>query len=148
MIWLDTDLDPDQLDPDDLTATSNMFDTSVQTHNDVAGTGPGPSPYDAGVKSLADTVDQTVGGVQTPGNLLGYSTGFLSKFVKWARLNGQVILPPRTAQLRSSEQYGQVGTSNAAQNLLLGTQYQEVASLLPDAATIARSYTHGVSTHG
>lgn len=145
MIWLDSNEGGEDLDGH-LTQTSNMFDTTTQTHADVAGTGPGPSPYNAGVLALHDAVDQTIGGVQTPGNLLGWSDGFLSKFVKWARLNGQVILPPRTAQLRLSQQYGKVGTFNAAQNLLLGTEYQEAGSLLPDAATIARSYTHGPSS--
>lgn len=144
MIWIDDEDGGVDLDSH-LTQTSSMFDTTVQTHNDPAGTGPGPSPYDAGVVPYAEAIDQTVGGVQTPGNLLGYSTGLVSKFVKWARLNGQIILPPRTANLRLSQSYGKIGQSNAAQNLLLGTEYQEVNSLLPDAATIARSYTHGGS---
>lgn len=145
MIWIEAETSDASQDPKNYvkTLTSDMFDQTVQLHNAVAGSGPEPSPYDAGVQPYTETVDQTVGGVQTPGNLLGWSNGVLSRAQKWLGLGGMVLLPPRTAQLNAGTVYGKIGTSNASQNLLLGTEYQEVVSLLPDAATIARSYTHG-----
>lgn len=144
MMWIEEQSTGDE-DPQRFvqTATSNMFDQTEHVHNQVAGTGDAPSVYDAGVLPYTQAVDETVGGIQTPGNLLGWSDGVLSRAQKWLGLGGMVLLPPRTAMLQAGKVYGKIGTSNASQNLLLGTEYQEVSSLLPDAATIAASYTHG-----
>ena len=121
-------------------ATETIFVDTVQVQADFPYEN-NVAPYVAPPLSLSATVDQTIGGIGTPGTLLGFSDGMLSVAQKWMRLSGLVISPPKTAELRASQPYGNVGLNNRAQNLLLGTQYQAIPDLLPDAATIAKSYT-------
>lgn len=142
MMWIDDE--PIEGDPNNsgTTETQSIFADSVQMQADYPGENP-VSPYAGNVKTYTEAVDQTVGGKGLTANLLGWSDGVLSVAQRWAKLTGLVIMPPKTAELRASVPYGNIGRDNSAQNLLLGTDYQETTSLLPDAATIARSYTHG-----
>lgn len=142
MMWIDDE--PIEGDPNNpgRTNTSDMFSATTQKQADFPYEG-NTTPYAYGVLPLHDAVDQTVGGIGTPGNLLGWSTGILSKLQRWKPLSGLVIMPPNTAQLQASMPYGNVGLDNRSQRLLLGTEMQEAGSLLPSAAQIAASYVRG-----
>lgn len=63
-------------------------------------------------------INESIGGTPTPANLLGWSTGYVSSEQKWRPFDGSTLTNaevPNSAVIFASEQYGDVGLSNANQ---------------------------------
>jgi len=141
MMWIDDEPTPGDPNNAGTTMQADMFTATVDHTSDFPNED-NTRRYNGQVLSITQAVDPTLGGVGQPGKLLSWSDGVISRAQKWRPLSGMVIKPPSTANLRAAQPYGQVGLLNHSQNLLLGTDYQDIGSLLPDTAAIAKSYTH------
>ena len=78
-------------------------------------------PYDGNGTVNPDTVNAEQN---------GYSTGFTPSSVKRGRFTGQVLDPPKSAQINAMQIVGRVGQTQRLQNLFAGIKDQE-ATYLP-----------------
>ena len=77
------------------------------------------------VLPLVIAVNESIGGQQTPADLLGYSTGILPMSVTRGDFNGQTIQPDQIDALYASQQYGDVGLSNRNEVMVAGIMAQQ-----------------------
>ena len=70
-------------------------------------------------------INESVGGQQTPADLLGYSTGIVPMSVSRGDFNGETIQPAQIDALYASQQYGDVGLSNRNEVMVQGVMAQQ-----------------------
>jgi len=77
------------------------------------------------VLPLVLAVNESIGGQQTPADLLGYSTGIIPMSVSRGDFNGETIQPDQIDALYASQQYGDVGLSNRNEVMVAGVMAQQ-----------------------
>ena len=77
------------------------------------------------VLPLVEAVNESIGGQQTPTDLLGYSTGIIPMSVSRGEFNGETIQPAQIDALYASQQYGDVGLSNRNEVMVQGIMSQQ-----------------------
>jgi len=77
------------------------------------------------VLPLVLAVNESIGGQQTPADLLGYSTGIIPMSVSRGYFNGETIQPDQIDALYASQQYGDVGLSNRNEVMVAGVMAQQ-----------------------
>lgn len=121
MIWID----PTYL-PSDLDLSLATINNPVNTDADFDGAD--GRNIDAGqVLNFTDAIKEDVGGVMTPTDMLGWSTGLIPAGVKWQPFQGETLVGkdvPNSAVIFASEQYGDVGLSNANEVKVAQVAYQ------------------------
>jgi len=103
-----------------------LVNRSIETESDFDGAE--GRMIDAGhALNFVDYIKQDIGGEMAPEYQLGYTTGYVSVEQKWRPFDGQTLVGgdvPNSAVIFASEQYGNVGLSNANQVKVAQLEYQ------------------------
>ena len=86
----------------------------------------GLTPDLTNVLPLVQAVKEDVGGTAVPEMMLGWSTGFVNAEQKWRGFDGSTLVGqdvPNSAVIFASQQYGDVGLSNANQTKVEQLRY-------------------------
>lgn len=127
-LWLSGDIYPSYEELDYDTNVDTQVSNAINTFNDqpdwdaVNGR---EAPIGQDVLPLVVAVNESIGGQQTPQDLLGYSTGLLPMSVTRGQFNGLTIQPAQIDALYASQQYGDVGLSNRNEVMVAGVMYQQ-----------------------
>ena len=70
-------------------------------------------------------INESIGGQQTPADLLGYSTGIIPMSVSRGDFDGATIQPAQIDALYASQQYGDVGLSSRNETMVAGVMAQQ-----------------------
>ena len=70
-------------------------------------------------------INESIGGQQTPADLLGYSTGIIPMSVSRGDFDGATIQPAQIDDLYASQQYGDVGLSSRNETMVAGVMAQQ-----------------------
>ena len=70
-------------------------------------------------------INESIGGQQTPADLLGYSTGIIPMSVSRGDFDGATIQPAQIDALYASQQYGDVGLSSRNETMVAGIMAQQ-----------------------
>jgi len=127
-LWIDQDCYPSYEALNEDTNVDTQLSNAIDAYNDqsnwdtpnnqIAGYGQDVLPF-----VLA--VNESIGGTQTPDDLLGYSTGIVPMSVSRGDFLGGVIQPQQIDALYASQQYGDVGLSNRNEVMVQGLNQQE-----------------------
>ena len=127
MLWINPDQYPsgEALDLEQQQSTP-LVQRSIVTEPDFDGVQ--GRMIDAGkALNFVDYIQEDIGGEMAPEYQLGYTTGYVSVEQKWRPFDGQTLVGadvPNSAVIFASEQYGDVGLSNANQVKVAQLEYQ------------------------
>ena len=121
MLWIDPTYLPSDLDLD-------LANKNSPVNTDADFSGDKGRNIDAGqVLNFTDAINEDVGGVMTPTDMLGWSTGLIPSGVQYQPFRGETLVGkdvPNSAVIFASEQYGDVGLSNANEVKVAQVAYQ------------------------
>ena len=127
-LWISEDAYPSYEALNEDTNVDTYISNAINTYNDqpdwdaVYGR---EAPIGQNVLPLVEAVNESIGGQQTPADLLGYSTGIIPMSVSRGAFNGQTIQPAQIDALYASQQYGDVGLSNRNEVMVAGIMAQQ-----------------------
>lgn len=113
---------------DEATNVDTRVSNAIDTYNDQPdwdGVNGREQAIGQNVLPLVLAVNESIGGQQTPADLLGYSTGILPMSVTRGAFNGQTIQPAQIDALYASQQYGDVGLSTRNETMVAGIMAQQ-----------------------
>lgn len=127
MLWIDPSVLPSDLNLNYGTQQSTpLLNQSVQDQADFNGTN-GRNADVATTLNFNQYIIEDVGGESVPSDMLGYTTGLVPMGVKWQPFQGETLIGkdvPNSAVIFASEQYGDVGLSNANEVKVAQVAYQ------------------------
>lgn len=127
-LWLMEDPYPSYEALDEATNVDTRVSNAIDTYNDQPdwdGVNGREQAIGQNVLPLVLAVNESIGGQQTPADLLGYSTGILPMSVTRGAFNGQTIQPAQIDALYASQQYGDVGLSTRNETMVAGIMAQQ-----------------------
>jgi hypothetical protein len=122
MLWIDPSVLPSDLD-------LNYGTVNSKTNTEADFDGNDGRNVDAGQALVFTTaINEDVGGVMTPTDLLGWSNGLAAPGSQFQPFRGETLVGadvPNSAVIFASEQYGDVGLSTANQTKVAQIAYQQ-----------------------
>lgn len=150
-LWLSGDMYPSYEMLDENTNVDTQVSNAIDTYNDQPdwdGMFGREQAIGQDVLPFTVAINESIGGQQTPADLLGYSTGIIPMSVSRGDFDGATIQPDQIDALYASQQYGDVGLSSRNETMVAGIMIQQNQYTPLDAEAALSFVMPGFSGNG